>query len=161
MLSKFNNEVLLKGPAAVLPQNLDTQWLYRLQTVAEDFLERNFSLDECKEPQDVADPLLTVCVLEILRHYHTDIDNIPMEKMMENMAIYAISIVMEAVHREDDIGLEPPDLDNILSLERMVAFKKINPDFYELLKQACVIRNADKGRFDHIKEKILSKVQGT
>ena len=161
MLSKFNNEVLLKGPAAVLPQNLDTQWLYRLQTVAEDFLERNFSLDECKEPQDVADPLLTVCVLEILRHHHADIDNIPTEKMIENMAIYAISIVMEAVHREDDIGLEPPDLDNILSLERMVAFKKINPDFYELLKQACVIRNADKGRFDHIKEKILSKVQGT
>lgn len=157
MLSKFNNEVLLKGPVAVLPQNLNHAWLKRLQQIAEEFLDRNFSLDECKEPQDVADPLLSVCVHEILRHQHVDTNKIPAEEMIEKMAIYAISIVMEAVSRENDIRLDPPNLDNILSIERMVGFKKINPDFVELLEQACVIRNPDKGWFDNIKEKILSR----
>ena len=79
MLSKFNNEVLSKGSAAVLPQNLDHAWLSRLETVSEDFLERNFSIDECKTPQDIADPLLSVCVFEILRHL--DIDKKEVERI--------------------------------------------------------------------------------
>lgn len=160
MLSQFNNEVLLKGPEAVLPQNLDRVWLKRLQNIAEDFLDQNFSLDECKDPRDVADPLLSVCVYEILNHQQVDTHKVPTEKMIENMAIYAISIVMEAVNRENKIGLYPPDLDNILSVKRLVGYGAINPDFIALLERACVIRNSDKGWFDHIKEKILSTVIG-
>ncbi len=57
MLSKFNNEVLSRGSAAVLPQNLSREWLNTLQNMAEEFLENNYSLDECREPQDVADPV--------------------------------------------------------------------------------------------------------
>ena len=138
MLSKFNNEVLSKGSAAVLPQNLDHAWLSRLETVSEDFLERNFSIDECKTPQDIADPLLSVCVYEILRHLGIDKRSVSTEDMIEKMAIYAISIVMEAVNREADIGLEPPDLDNILSVERIAGLKKNNPDLSDLLERACV-----------------------
>lgn len=160
MLSKFNNEVLSKGPAAVLPQNLDRVWLKRIQQIAEDFLDQNFSLDECKDPQDVADPLLSVCVYEILRHQQVDPHKVPTEKMIENMAIYAISIVMEAVDRESKIGLYPPGLDNILSIKRLIGYRSMNPDLIDLLQQACVIRNSNKGWFDHIKEKILEKVSG-
>jgi hypothetical protein len=138
MLSKFNNEVLSKGPAAVLPQNLDHAWLNRLEKVSADFLERNFSIDECKTPQDVADPLLSVCVYEILRHHDVDKSMISTEDMIEKMAVYAISIVMEAVNRQSDIGLEPPDLENILSVERIVGLKRNNPDFGDLLERACV-----------------------
>ena len=68
--------------------------------------------------------------------------------------------VMEAVNREGDIGLEPPDLDNVLFVERIVDFKKVNPEFYETLKQACVIRESTNGWFDNIKKKILTKVKG-
>jgi hypothetical protein len=150
MLSKFNNEVLLRGPAAVLPQHLNHPWLKRLQQSAEEFLDRNFSLDGCKDPRDVADPLLSVCVYEILRHHHIDTDSIPTEEMIEKMAIYAISIVMEAVNRDTDIALEHPTLVNILSMERIVGFKKVNPDFIELLEKACVIRDSGEGRFSHI-----------
>jgi len=140
MISKFNNEVLSKGSAAVLPQNLDRAWLEKLQKIAEDFLERNFSLDECKEPQDIADPLLSVCVYEILRHLDIDKSRVTSEDMIEKMAIYAISIVMEAVNREADIGLDPPDLDNILSVQRIDLIKRFNPAFNDLLEKACVIR---------------------
>jgi hypothetical protein len=160
MLSKFNNQVLSKGPGAVLPQNLDAAWLKRLQDFSEDFLEQNFSLDECREPRDIADPLLSVCVLEVLNYHKTDTDNIPIEKMLEYITIYAISIIMEAVNREGDIGLEPPDLDNVLFVERIVDFKKVNPEFYETLKQACVIREPADGWFDNIKKKILAKIKG-
>ncbi len=161
MLSEFNNEVLLKGPNAVLPQNLNAQWLKRLQKITEDFLDSNFSLDECKDPQDVADPILSVSVYEILRHQHADSNIVPIEEMIEKMAIYAISIIMEAVNRESDIGLEPPSLDNILSIQRIVAFKKINPDFIAMLEQACIIRDSGKGWFDSIKEKLLSTILGS
>jgi hypothetical protein len=67
MLSRFNNEVLSKGPGAVLPQNLNHEWLNTLQTMAEDFLDSSYDLDECNKPEDVADPILSVCVLTILR----------------------------------------------------------------------------------------------
>ena len=36
MLSQFNNEVLSYGPTAVLPQNLNSSWIMKLQKAAED-----------------------------------------------------------------------------------------------------------------------------
>ncbi len=161
MLSEFNNEVLLKGPNAVLPQNLNDPWLKRLQKIAEDFLDSNFSLDECNDPRDVADPILSVCVYEILRYQNDDNNIVPIEKMIEKMVIYAVSIIMEAVNRESAIGLEPPNLDNILSIKRIVAFKKINPDFIAMLEKACIIRDSGKGWFDSIKKKLLSIILGS
>jgi len=158
MLSEFNNEVLSKGPSAVLPQNLTDEWLKKLQKSAEDFLDSSFSLEECKEPQDVADPILPICVWEILKRQYSDISKVPMKEMIEKMVIYAISITMEAVNRESDIGLDPPNLDNILSIDRIVAFKEINPDFIKLLEQACIIRDSGKGWFHEIKEKILARI---
>ena len=72
------------------------------------------------------------------------------------MAVYAVSITMETIHREVDIGLEPPDLDNILSIERIMAFKAVNPDFIKVLEQACIIRDSSKAWFNNIKKKLLS-----
>ncbi|MFC1813684.1 hypothetical protein ACFL03_13450 [Thermodesulfobacteriota bacterium] len=142
MLSKFNNEVLSKGPDAVLPQNLSREWLNTLHNIAEDFLDINFSLDECGDLQEIADPILATCVYEIVRHQYGDTSSVSTEEILEKMAIYAISISMEAVNRESDIGLDLPNLDNILSIDRVIAFKEINPDFIKLLEQACVIRDS-------------------
>ncbi len=50
---------------------------------------------------------------------------------------------------------EPPNLDNILSMDRIVAYKNINPEFIKILKQACIVRNSEKGWFRNIKEKLL------
>ncbi|MFC1488815.1 hypothetical protein ACFL6B_03105 [Thermodesulfobacteriota bacterium] len=142
MLPKFNNEVLSKGPDAVLPQNLSREWLNTLQNIAEEFLDINFSLDECGDPQEIADPILSTCIYEILRYQYGDTSSASPEEILEKMAIYAISISMETVNRESNIGLDPPNLDNILSIDRVIAFKEINPDFIKLLEQACVIRNS-------------------
>jgi len=155
MLPKFNNQVLSRGPDAVLPQNLSSQWLDVLQKMAEDFLDAGYDLEKCKEPEDVADPILTVCVLEILRaqpHAKTDL---PTREMLEMVTIYALSLIMEAVHREVDIGLKPPALDDILSWERIISLKNSNPDFIQMLEQACIYRGAKTSWFQKIKESIF------
>ena len=156
MLSQFNNEVLSYGPTAVLPQNLNNVWIMKLQKVADEFLDSNFDLHECKDPRDVGDPILMTCVYEILAYQAGEHVDVTPDDMAEKMTIYALSIIMEAVHREDNIGLEMPDLDNILSMDRIIAFKKTNPEFIEFLKQVCIVRNSEKGWFRNIKEKLLS-----
>jgi hypothetical protein len=156
MLSQFNNEVLSYGPTSVLPQNLNTAWLIKLQKVADEFLDSNFDLHECKDPRDVGDPILMTCIYEILAYQAGEHVDVTPDEMAEKMTIYALSIIMEAVHREDNIGLDIPNLDNILSMDRIIAFKKTNPEFIEFLKQVCIVRNSEKGWFQNIKEKLLS-----
>ena len=155
MLPRFNNEVLSYGPTAVLPQNLNSNWLKKLQKMADDFLDSNFELHECKDPRDVGDPVLMACVYEILGFQQRDSANVSPKQMAEKMAIYSLSILMESVNRESNIGLEPPDLDNVLSMDRIMSFKDKNPEFVKVLKQACIIQNSEKGWFQNIKDKLL------
>ena len=156
MLTQFHNEVLSNGPVAVLPQNLNSSWLQSLQKVADDFLNSNFRLDECKVPEDIADPILSACVLEILKHQHGDKYEISPKEMAEKLVVYTLSIMMESVNRESDIGFTPPNLDNIMSLERVIEYKDKNPQFISVLTKACIIRETKQGWFQNIKEKLLS-----
>jgi hypothetical protein len=155
MLSRFNNEVLSYGPTAVLPQNLNSTWINKLQKMADDFLDSNFALHECKDPNEIGDPVLMACVYEVLGFQKGDGVDVSPKDMAEKMAIYSLSILMESVNRESNIGLEPPDLDNILSMERIMAFKDKNPEFVKVLKQACIIQNSEKGWFQNIKDMLL------
>ena len=156
MLSRFNNEVLSYGPTAVLPQNLNSTWIKKLQKMADDFLDSNFDLHECKDPRDIGNPVLMACIYEILSYQQGDRVDLSPKEMAENMAIYSISIMMESVNRDSNIELEPPDLNNVLSMDRIMAFKDKNPEFVKVLKQACIIQNSEKGWFQNIKEKLLS-----
>ncbi|MBW2440966.1 MAG: hypothetical protein JRH12_10860 [Deltaproteobacteria bacterium] len=155
MLSRFNNEVLSYGPTAVLPQNLNSTWMKNLQEIADDYLDSNFSLHECKDPRDIGDPILMACVYEILSYQQGERVEISPQAMAENMAIYSLSILMESVNRESNIGLDPPNLDNVLSMERIIAFKEKNPEFVKVLKKACILQNSAKGWFQNIKDKLL------
>ncbi|MDJ0818689.1 MAG: hypothetical protein QNJ58_20945 [Desulfobacterales bacterium] len=156
MLSQFNNQVLSYGPAAVLPQNLNPTWLERLQKAADEFLDSNFDLHECKDPRDVGDPLLMACVYEIVAYQTGETRGLSIDDMAEKLTVYSLSVIMEAVHRDQDIGLEPPDLDNILSMERIIKYKRKNPEFVEFLKNICIVRNSDKGWFRNLKEKLIT-----
>jgi len=155
MLSKFSNQVLSQGSDAVLPQNLNTEWLNILQKMAENFLDSSYDLEECKEPEDVADSILTVCVLEILRSQPDVKTDIPTRDMLEKVTIYSLSLIMETVHREADIGLKPPTLENILSWGRIITLKNSNPDFIQMLKQACIYQGSKTSLFHKVKETIL------
>ena len=160
MLSEFYNEVLAFGPLAVLPQNLNSKWIQRLQKMADDFLNSNFNLQECKTASEIGDPIIAASVYEIMRYQYGDKFDLTPQEMAEKIVIYALSITMETVNRESDYGLKPPSLDNILSMDRIISYKKTKPEFIELLQQACVIRESDKGWFQNIKEKLISGIKG-
>ncbi len=161
MLSEFYNEVLAFGPVAVLPQNLNPKWIQRLQKMADDFLDSNFTLHACTEASEIGDPVLAACVYEILRYQSAEESDLTPREMAEKMVIYAISITMESVNRNDNFGLAPPNLDNILSMERILSYKAIRPEFIKLLKDACIIRESEKGWFQNIKEKLISGIKGS
>jgi len=139
MLSKFGNEVLLHGPDALLPQNLNKEWLNWLQKMAEDFLDGSYDLEECKKPEDIADPILSVCVSEILRSQHNDKTDISVEEMLEKITIYSVSLLIEAVDRKSNIGIEQPTLEDILSWNRIIRMRVTNPNFVETLEKACIL----------------------
>jgi hypothetical protein len=140
MLSKINNEVLSHGPEAVLPQNLSKKWLNILQEMEEDFIGSNYDLEECKKPEDVADPILSVCVSELLLSQYKDKTGMSIEEMLENITIYSISLIIEAVDRESNIGIEQPKLEDIFNWDRIIRMKKTNPEFVETLEKACIIQ---------------------
>ncbi|MGD9174055.1 MAG: hypothetical protein PVF29_07835 [Desulfobacterales bacterium] len=161
MLSEFYDEVLAFGPVAVLPQNLNNKWIQRLQKMADDFLDSNFNLHTCTDAKEVGDPVLAACVYEIVRYQCADQSELTPKEMAEKTVIYALSITMESINRMDNFGLEPPNLDNILSMDRILSYKLIRPEFIKLLKDACIIREAEKGWFQNIKEKLISGIMGS
>jgi hypothetical protein len=161
MLSEFYDEVLAFGPVAVLPQNLNNKWIQRLQKMADDFLDSNFNMHACTDAKEVGDPVLSACVSEIVRYQHPDQSDLTPKEMAERMVVYALSITMESINRNDDLGLEPPNLDNILSMDRILSYKSIQPEFIQLLKDACIIRESEKGWFQNIKEKLISGIKGS
>ena len=156
MLSEFYNEVLAFGPVALLPQNLNNKWILRLQQMADDFLDSNFKQYECVDVREIGDPVLAACVYELLRYQHSNEFDLTPKEMAEKMVIYALALTMESVNRKSNFGLKPPNLDNVLSVERILSYKKIRPEFVNLLKEACIIRESEKGWFQNIKDKLLS-----
>ncbi|MFO7972546.1 MAG: hypothetical protein R6U40_12435, partial [Desulfobacterales bacterium] len=126
-------------PDALLPQNLNNEWLDILQKMAGDFLDASYDLEECKKPEDVADPILSICVSEILRSQHIDKNDISIEEMLENITIYSVSLLIEAVERESNIGIERPTLEDILSWDRIIRMRRTNPKFVKALEKACIL----------------------
>ena len=147
MLAKFNNEVLKYGPDAVLPQNLNKEWLDTLQKMAEDFLEDNYDFEQCKQPGDTVDPILAVCVSEILRSQHRDKADISDEDILKKIPIYSLSLIIEAVNRESDLGIEKPNLENLLSWDRIIRIKETNPKFIKALEKACILQPSSTGGY--------------
>ncbi len=153
MLVKFSNQVLSGGPSAVLPQNLSRHWLSVLQQLADDFLDANFVEDECTDPIETGDPLLVACVHELMGN-----TTLNREELAEKVAVYALSVTMETINRTSDIDLTPPTLDNILSVDRLAAYKDKNPEFVTLLKGVCIISEKEKSWLQSTKNKLFSKI---
>jgi hypothetical protein len=103
------------------------------------------------------------CANEVLRHNRGNgSSDIPADELAEGVTIYALSITMETIRRQSDIDMTPPTLENLLSIDRIVDFSKINPEFGRFLKRACIIPdNQSSGVqswFQRLKQKILSRV---
>jgi hypothetical protein len=138
LLSKFSNEVLSKGPQAVLPQNLNVDWLIRIQKMVDDFLDANFEGGDCRNANFTVDPILSACVSEILRHLDGDSIDILEKDMFEKLTLYALSVTVESVAKEVDIELQPPTLETIFDKQRLQALVDIRPEFEPIIKTICM-----------------------
>ncbi len=160
MLVRFSNEVLSKGAVAVLPQNLSREWLASIQKLSDDFLDENFAVDECKAPEQMGDPVLLACVHEILHHQEKDVSAMSPVELAECITVYALSITMESIGRQGDIGLVAPTVDNILSIERIAGYRKKHPEFIRMLEKSCIVDEKETSWFHDVKRKIFSGLLG-
>jgi len=138
LLSKFANEVLAKGPSALLPQNLSSEWLAKIQKMADDFLDINFESNSCDDVGDIVDPILSACVSEILAYQQDGTTEISPNDLIQRITIYAIQITIETVRRESGIGLEHPSLDNIFELKRLSKLKELFPEMEQFFDKVCL-----------------------
>jgi hypothetical protein len=141
LLSKFSNEVLSRGAAAVLPQNLPPDWLGHVQRLADQFLDTNFQGGRCKKRNFTADPILAACVAEIMRHQKRGVVDVPEEEMFEKITLYALSVTVETVARGNDLGMRKPTLDTIFDKRRFHELARIRPEFKPILTTVCINEN--------------------
>lgn len=138
LLSEFGNEVLAKGSASVLPQNLNSKWLGIIQSLVDEFIDNHFETEVCPGDDRLVDPLLTACVSEILQHQEGGAVKITEEELIRKTTLYAIAVTMESIHRGARRPLEPPTLDNIFATQRLVRLKTAYPELTAFLERVCV-----------------------
>ena len=143
-LSRFANEILSRGPEAVLPQNLDSFWLKKVQKMADHYLDTGFESNDCENINAIEDPIITACVYEICKHQNGDDVQLQKTKFIKYATIYLVCITMETVRRESGIQIDLPTLENIFSEERMNQLKTTNRDLGKYFKRVCLDNNASK-----------------
>jgi hypothetical protein len=137
-LSRFANEVLSKGPEAVLPQNLNSFWLKKIQKMADHYLDTGFVSDDCENISAIEDSIITACVYEIYKHPNADDVELEKNKFIKFATIYLVCITMETVRRESGIQIDLPTLENIFSEGRMNQLKTENPELGTFFKRVCL-----------------------
>ncbi len=137
-LSQFANEILSKGAEAVLPQNLPERWLKRIQKMADDFLDINFEGKSCAEISDIAAPIFSSCVTEIVKYQQGKNAELSRDIFIKYSTIYAISITMETVRREAGLNIDPPRVENIFSDKRLHNLKKKHSNLGKFFKRVCL-----------------------
>jgi hypothetical protein len=138
LLSKFGNEVLSRGPSAVLPQNLSAEWLRIVQHMADEFLDTNFDGDSCRVNGFSADPILSACVSEIVSYQKDGNVDIREAEMFQKLTLYSLAVTLETVRQDSEIALEPPSLDTIFDIDRLQRLKHQKPEIARILDVLCL-----------------------
>jgi len=138
LLSKFANEVLSRGASALLPQNLNSEWLGGIQKMADDFLDVNFQSENCSEVGDVVDPILSACVSEILSYQQEGATEISPDDLTRKITIYCIHVTIETTRRESGMGVQLPSLENIFEYESLAELKDTFPDLSQFFESVCL-----------------------
>ena len=140
MINKFMEEVVSLGAEALLPQNLNEEWLDLIYVGAGNFLKT--AINEGEEPandlSDINSMLMLAAVTELSQHNR----NTPLEResfeieeetFFEYLSCYALSAVVECICRESGIEVTPPSLETIFDRERLFEIEMENPNITTLL----------------------------
>jgi uncharacterized membrane protein YukC len=147
MINRFIDEVVSQGAEAVLPQNLEMEWLDIIYVAAKNFLhtaltmKNNLSEDEVLN--DERSMMMLSAVVEIVQHqagYKQSGEpfEIPEEQIFECISCYAIAIVLESIALESGVKFTPPNTANIFERERLFDIEQENPELTELLNKLII-----------------------
>jgi len=118
-LAQFSTEVLRRGAAAVLPQNLPDRWLDALLEEADMFAPGEGDPEEGDSVEDCCAGLLgAVLVVLMEQRGHPDKLEVAASALMSHLHCYILALSAERVSRDTDIWVEPPTLANIFDEER-------------------------------------------
>jgi hypothetical protein len=106
--------------------------------MADEFLDTNFEGDDCRKDDFTADPVLSACVLEILRHLKDGKVDVQEKEMFEKLTLYSLSVTVETVAKQKAIDLEPPTLTTIFDKRRLQEIVNIRPEFKPIIKIVCM-----------------------
>jgi hypothetical protein len=141
LLSKFANEVLSRGAEALLPQNLNREWMTALQKMADDFLDLNFQTGDCSDVGDDVDPILSACVSELLSHRQGGAAEITADDLIKKITIYCIQITIETIRRESGSDLRPTTVDTILDADQLAELSNVYPEMADFLDRVCLAKD--------------------
>ena len=146
-INKFMDEVVSRGADAVLPQNLDKEWLERLFIASKGFLAiavQDEGMEEEEEPfNDENSMMLLTAVTELSqaqKDYKPDEDEDEVDEglFFENLSCYALSILFEAIKKESEFTFEEPTIETIFDRERLYAIEQETPVITEILNEIVV-----------------------
>jgi hypothetical protein len=119
--AQFSTEVLQRGAAAVLPQNLPDRWLDALLEEADLFAPGEWDPEEGDSVDDCCAGLLgAVLVVLMAQQGHPDQLDVAVSTLMRHLHCYILALAAERVSRDTDIWLEPPTLANLFDEARAV-----------------------------------------
>ncbi len=135
MLNKFVDEIISQGAEAVLPQNLNDEWLAHVATAAVDILHEAIYGKPAKDTDDSdvleteESSVLIAAVMELTqsqRGYSAEI-KMDEEDFTSSIKSYCISVAMEYICRSLNAVIEQPDIKNIFDQKRIMQLESSNP----------------------------------
>lgn len=147
MINRFIDEVVSQGAEAVLPQNLEMEWLDTIYVAAKNFLHTALTMKTDLPEEEVLNDensmMMLSAVVELVQHQNGykqsgEPFEIPEEQIFECISCYAIAIVLESIARESDAEFTPPNTANIFERERLFDVEQENPELTVLLNKLIV-----------------------
>lgn len=144
MINRFIDEIVSADAKAVLPQNLDSEWLDRIYVAAKNFLRVAAGLEnQIKDSEFLGDEyslLMIAAVTEIAKNRdgftpEDSLEELPEDLLFEYISCYALSIVFEALAREDYINIKAADLETIFDRSRLFEAEENNPELTEIVNR--------------------------
>jgi len=118
-LNQFVNEVIKKGPQAILPQNLSDRWLEALLKEADGF-------DKNDIKDGLAGIMISILTLNDKMNGNKGEIILSPEELFSNIEIFIINLSVEEVSRNTEMKLlNKPTVKDILKKERKVGFENI------------------------------------
>lgn len=149
MINRFIDDVISKGAEAVLPQNLEKEWLDTIYLAAKAFLKVALDQDKTTPEDEILSDegslIMLSAVVEAGQHidgYGPDGEpyTIPEDEMFERITCYALAVVFEWIAREAGIELTVPTVENLFDRDRFFEVEEDFPELTEILDKLINIQ---------------------